>query len=92
MRNDRSGEIVEGMRRKSEKIDERGKAKWFALGREVNFEIDIERVGLRPQKKDFKGAAKKLGISMSDAERAWHVYTWDMDAPDKEAPKAKNIK
>jgi hypothetical protein len=34
-------------------------------------------VGLRPTRDDFKKAAKKLGITITKAQKAWNIYTWD---------------
>lgn len=44
------------------------------LGKEVNYAMGM--VGLRPKKEDFKKAAKKLDITIKQAERAWNKYTW----------------
>jgi hypothetical protein len=51
------------------------KRKLFSLGRDVNFALPHE-VGLKPKLSDFKIAAKKLGITTKEAQRAWNEYTW----------------
>lgn len=50
--------------------------KLFALGREVNANLPHES-GMKPSKDQFKQAAKKMGIPVSKAIKAWNEFTWN---------------
>jgi predicted nucleic acid-binding Zn-ribbon protein len=56
-------------------MDENIDKKLWSLGRDVNWALPKE-VGLRPKDSDFKIAAKKLGITIRQARKAWNEYTW----------------
>ena len=57
-------------------LDEGIDKKLFALGREVNSNLPHES-GLKPSKEQFEIAAKKLGIPVSKAIKAWNEFTWN---------------
>jgi hypothetical protein len=67
---------------------------WFKLGEVVNFEY-TDKTGnsttLRPNKKLLKEAAKRLGISVVDAERALSVYNSSDPIQDERQFKDKKI-
>jgi hypothetical protein len=56
-------------------MDEAIDKKLWTLGRDVNYALPRE-VGLKPKDSDFKIAAKKLGITVKQARKAWNEYTW----------------
>ena len=60
---------------------------WFAIGREVALVISTNSSILRPSKLDIQLAAKKLGISISDARCALDFFNYG----DPTSPPAKRL-
>lgn len=50
--------------------------KLWALGRQVNDNLPPES-GMKPSKEQLKVAAKKLGIPLSKATKAFNVFMFD---------------
>lgn len=72
-KNELEGEI---MKFKQYLLNEGTDKKLFALGRQVNDALPHES-GMKPSKEQFKIAAKKLGISVNKAIKAWNEFTWN---------------
>lgn len=62
---------------------------WFYVGRAVSNEIPAEH-SLRPTRNDYRAAATKLGITVTDAEIALGFYNFGAYSPPaKPAPVLK---
>jgi len=59
---------------------------WRTLGRDVAWNLHYNASRFNPQPRDFREAAKVLGISPSDAATAWNVFADDDVCAPKRIP------
>lgn len=60
--------------------------RWRVVGERVRQAMPVLASLMRPSGNDFKAAATALGVTVADAQRAWHFAAGDIEAPSKEAP------